>query len=403
MTAISLQDLPKACGGLDLLVIQPTPFCNLNCDYCYLPHRSDRSRMTFETLEKTFERVFACDFAQKGFTVVWHAGEPMTLPVSFYREALARIERLRPPNLVVRYSLQTNATLVTPEWCDFIHESGFGIGVSIDGPADLHDARRKTRAGGGTHARAMRGIEMLRAHDIPFHVITVLTERSLDRADDIFEFYVRNGMTQIGFNIEEIEAANPTSSLSGPAIQDRFTAFIRRFLALSRTTTPPLDVREFREAVAAIIHPPTNGIANRQATPFAILNIDHAGNFTTFSPELLGIDSDCYGRFIFGNVWTSSFDSMIGNQRFQKVHHDIRQGIANCRYSCPYFSVCGGGAPANKYFEVGSFASTKTLYCRLTKMAINDVILEDIELALAKMRQINLISTIQAKRTEKTS
>ena len=80
-------------GPLALLVIQPTPFCNLDCSYCYLPDRSNKGKMTLETLEKTFNWVFSSGLVRQPFTLLWHAGEPMVLPASFYEQATLALER----------------------------------------------------------------------------------------------------------------------------------------------------------------------------------------------------------------------------------------------------------------------------------------------------------------------
>ena len=84
------------------------------------------------------------------------------------------------------------------------------VGLSIDGPADLHDANRRTRHGQGTHDKAMRAVRLLQDQGLPFHVITVLTERAVDYPERLFDFYVQNGIKEknAGFNIEEIEGAN---------------------------------------------------------------------------------------------------------------------------------------------------------------------------------------------------
>lgn len=82
---------PSAFGPLRLLVVQPTPFCNLDCDYCYLPSRDDRSRLPLDLLERTLERVLESPYASDDFTLLWHAGEPLTMPIAFYDEATALI------------------------------------------------------------------------------------------------------------------------------------------------------------------------------------------------------------------------------------------------------------------------------------------------------------------------
>ena len=110
-----------------------------------------------------------------------------------------------------------------------------------------------------------------------------------------------------------------------------------------------------------------------------ILTVDSAGNLYTFSPELAGIASDRFGDFVIGNVAEASLREMADGWRFQRLRAEIDDGVRACRAACPYFAFCGGGAPANKYFETGTFAATETVYCRLTRRSMIDVVLAGFE------------------------
>jgi uncharacterized protein len=374
-------------GILDLLVIQPTPFCNLDCDYCYLPFRQSKERITPQILEQVFRRVFETSVLGDHFTVVWHAGEPLVLPLAFYRDAIEIIARCNLRDVDVSHSFQTNGTLITPEWCDFIREDHLRIGVSVDGPQFLHDRHRRTRSGHGTWSRVLRGIALLNEHQIPFHVITVLTRESLDYPDEIFEFYRQHGIRQIGFNVEEIEGLNRSSSLLGKDMFERVMAFMSRFYDLVETSSEPFLVREFQSSMAAIMSGGLKEDAQtQQTTPFAIISVDCRGNFSTFSPELLGLSSPNYGDFAFGNVMTDAFDSILSKPKFVAVAGDIAAGVRRCRETCEYYAYCGGGAPVNKYFENGSFDSTETMFCRLSKQAILNIVLAKLEENVAAVR-----------------
>ncbi len=369
---------------IDLLVIQPTPFCNLDCDYCYLPNRSDTRKIKPDTLRQIFATVFESNLLSRQLGVVWHAGEPTTMPIGFYRDAFALAEQARPDNLILTHSIQTNAVLIDQAWCDFVLETGLQVGVSVDGPAFLHDRHRKTRSGAGTHARTLRGIGRLQDNGIDFHAICVLTRQSLEYPDEIFDFFADNDIGQIGFNIEEIEGANLNSTLAGNDTEVLLRRFFHRFLDLVKQHPGVLDVREFNDAMTAIAADQDTALYNHQVVPFGIVSVDADGNISTFSPELLGQFSDAYGNFIFGNVHQGGLADLEDSAVFQKVRREIEAGRSRCRKSCDYFGVCGGGAPSNKYFEHGRLDETETMYCRLTKMAVTDIIVADIEAELAQ-------------------
>ncbi len=165
---------------METVVVQPTPFCNIACTYCYLPSREAKSVIALDTVKTLFSKIFASPYPAPEITVIWHAGEPLVVPPAFYREAFDAIEALRPPSLNVRHAFQTNGMLLTPEWCDLFKHYRVGVGVSIDGPKHLHDAHRVTRSGRGTFDRTMAGIRLLQRENVPFHVITVLAKEHLE-------------------------------------------------------------------------------------------------------------------------------------------------------------------------------------------------------------------------------
>ena len=369
---------------LTLAVIQPSPFCNINCDYCYLPSRSETHRMGESTLRKVVAGIFATDLVRDSLTFVWHAGEPMAVPISWYRKAFDLIREEAPEGLKIIHSFQSNGTLINEAWCRFIKETGICVGLSIDGPARIHDAHRKTRQGKGTHEQTMRGVELLHSHQIDFHVIAVVTQDSLDHADEIYDFFVSNGIVRFGFNIEEQEGVHTKSSLDADS-NDKVAAFFRRMFERQKADAGAVRIREFDFALQRILCKRDSEefvYENEQVRPFGILSVDWQGNFSTFSPEMLGVQTSEYGPFAFGSFLDGGLESALANESFLSVLGDTKAGVERCRRECSFFNLCGGGAPANKYFENGSFNSTETAYCRHVIQLPISIVLEDLERAI---------------------
>ena len=355
------------------LVLQPTPYCNIDCRYCYLPTRSDRRRMSVETLEATCRFVFESPFVGDQIEIIWHAGEPLVLPIDYYETAFAIIREHIPTHCRACHVIQTNGLLINDAWCDFFKANEVRLGLSIDGPAWLHDQQRVTRFGKGTHDRVMNAVGILKRHRIPFSVIAVLTSESLTHPDEIHDFFENLGARSIGFNIEETEANHDSDTLRSEGVVDAYEAFMRRIETLQKPGSP--RIRELDTIRNQLIHR-FDDARSTEATPLDIVSVDFQGNVGTFSPELLGGVLDDYGVFHFGNVRTDKLAGVLDNPRFQRVASDIAQGVAMCRESCDHFTLCGGGAPANKWYENGSFASTETLHC-VTKIKSNTAILLD--------------------------
>ncbi|MBV8884440.1 MAG: GRRM system radical SAM/SPASM domain protein [Chroococcidiopsidaceae cyanobacterium CP_BM_RX_35] len=372
-------------GPLKLVVIQPTSFCNLDCDYCYLPDRRLQHQFSLDLLEPIFKDIFSTNnLIDREFTIVWHSGEPLTVPISFYKLAFDKVnqlnDELNSSPFTILHSIQTNGTLINQAWCDFIKQNKVKIGVSLDGPAFIHDTHRKTRKGAGTHASTMRGIALLQKNDIAFSIIAVLTENSLDYPDEIFNFFLNHQIPYVCFNIEELEGVHKSSSLNKSGMEERYRFFMTRFYELVKGTGNLLKVREFEQTRELILR--ERDVLKGQCTPFTMINIAYNGDFSTFSPELLPMKSSTYGDFILGNILQNTFASVFESDKFKRINDDIQSGVSLCQQTCQYFSLCGGGAPANKYFENGSFRTAETLYCRYTKKILTDIILKDIEEAL---------------------
>ena len=372
-------------GPTQLVILQPTSFCNLDCDYCYLPDRHLRNNLSLELLEPICQAVFASPFTTSDFTFCWHAGEPLAASLNFYRQAFAIIEKCSQKynhlQLNFNHSFQTNALLINQAWCDLFQEYGVHVGVSLDGPAFLHDAHRLTPKGLGSHQGAMRGIEYLQKNQICHNIIAVLTQDSLPYADEVFNFFCEHQLWDVGFNMEETEGVNRQSSLDSQGTLERYKTFMERFWHLATTSQPEFRVREF-ECLCSLIYTNERLQNTDMNHPFAIVSIDYLGNFATFDPELLAIKTEPYGDFILGNVLRDSFASVCQTEKFLSIQRDMQAGVAKCRQTCEYFGLCGGGAGSNKFWEQGTFDCAETLACQLRIKTIADVVMENLEKSL---------------------
>ncbi|MFM8259378.1 MAG: cyclophane-forming radical SAM/SPASM peptide maturase GrrM/OscB [Vulcanococcus sp.] len=373
-------------GPLRLLVLQPTPFCNLDCDYCYLPTRDNRSRLSLEILDAALERVLESPYLDGPFTLLWHAGEPLTVPPAFYDAATSRLRaalaRHGLPTDLVRQSLQTNAISINASWCDCFVRNDIHVGVSLDGPAFLHDAHRRTRSGLPSHDAVMRGIAWLQRRGVPFNVIAVLTAEGLDHADALYDFFTSHGISELGFNMEETEGENRRSSLDGAAAQAgleaRYRRFMQRFWQRCLAEPGRLHLREF-EGITSLAGSNQRLRGTDMNTPFVIVNVDAQGRMSTFDPELLAVHTERFGDFVFGHVRHDRLVDIAANPKFQQVQAEIAAGVQACRSSCEYFGLCGGGTGSNKYWEHGRLDGAATQHCRYRIQLVADVVVEGME------------------------
>jgi uncharacterized protein len=355
-----------------LIVLQATPYCNVSCDYCYLRHRDDRRLMTSAVIDAIRDKLFARIAPDAAPRIVWHAGEPTVVPITWYEAALEALRLRTPANAV--FAIQTNGIAISADWIDFLQRSGTQVGLSIDGPQPFHDARRKTRAGTPTWSLVMESLHKLQSAGIRPNVITVLHRECLSAADDFYRFYRDNKISHVSFSIDEANGANATSSFGCGDYKAAMSAFLRRILRLAFAEGYPLNIREI-ERVAQLLR----GDAvphNEQVEPWDVVAIAANGDVTSFSPDFMELRVPDYQNFCFGNILEKNFEELANSELFKRTVEEIHIGVETCRLRCNYFGICGGGSPSNKMAENRSLRSGETLFCKLSIQAPADALVE---------------------------
>jgi uncharacterized protein len=370
---------------IELVVVQPTSLCNLNCRYCYVPNRQDSFIMDFSTLELIISKVLESPIIEKRVEFLWHAGEPLTAGISFYEKVIDLVNKYNSHRIITN-SIQTNGVLITEEWCKLFKKHNFSIGISIDGPAFIHDSQRKNWGNQGTHEKVMNGVKLLRNYDISFGALCVITSMSLNYPHEIFDFFYDNKFKSVGFNVEEIENSNRTSSLRKALKNDmvgtieRYSNFFSIMFDRWKVHSKDLRIREFSDFI--------NKINTKRSRPdfyaepdevkdLAIITFQKNGDITTNSPEFAGVMSTEYQNFVVGNIRTiNRIEDIFTSPVYLHMKSDIQKGIYNCAGGCSYFDLCGGAFLSNKYAENGTLNSSETTTCILHRKTLSSVLID---------------------------
>ena len=289
---------------IETVVMQPTPFCNIECTLLLSARRAaTKSVMHQDTVRRCSSSVFASgwvaprphrDLACRG------AAGPAGRRIIETRSQ--PIERMRPADIAIasRHPDQRHAdhrrsgAILPRQW-------HVGVGVSIDGPRHLHDAHRVTRAGKGTFDRTHRRDPPAAAtNGVPFHVISVLSEDSLDAPEELLRFLPRRGHRGRLLQRRGIRGRPRLRACSLPRDpQSRFRTFPRSLLAARPARAGGFDfIREIDGMLPRIFRPEeARDAATTQVEPFGMLNVDCHGNVSSFSPELLGLKNAALRRF----------------------------------------------------------------------------------------------------------
>ena len=383
----------------DLIVLQPTPFCNITCDYCYLRRRDDNAVMTSAVIDAIRNKIFGQLAADASPTVIWHAGEPTVVPLTWYRRAYAVLLPAAPAD--TKFSLQSNGVFFSADWVSFLKETQTHIGLSIDGPQSIHDARRKTKNGKGTWALALKTLRTLQDAGIQPSIVSVLHPRALAMADEYFEFFRDNAISHVSFSIDEMEGANSTSSFATGEHKAAVARFLFELLKRAFSEQYPLHIKEVERIANVMVG---DAAHNEQVNPWDVVVVAANGDVTTFSPEFMEVRSPAHENFRFGNIVADEFPEMMKKQLVAKTHAQVARGVERCRATCDYFSICGGGAPANKFQETGTLESTETLFCRLSIQAAAEALRKFLEWHAAcgnGARQILVVSCVNIMESDR--
>ncbi len=331
--------------------------CNLACPYCYemtrRPGGVAAGRMSLATLEAVLANLLP--HVPKPFDIFIHGGEPLLAGRDYFEALLAIAHRHAMPN-EIRWGVQTNGVLIDDAFAEFFAAHAFSVGVSLDGPAAIHDAQRPQHNGTGSHARAVAGVERLKRADVAFGVTAVVTRRLAETAGgaaQLLDHFAGLGATQFD--------AHPAWTPFGDAREENLDphAYARFMLDLFDAWTargdPAIRIRSFEEFFKGMTG---------------------AGGETCFRSErcmtILGVDPDggaspCTRPFgaehRFGDLAAHGFDEIVrdeGYRRFAAAEAAGRAAHAACRWE----SLCGsGGCPHERLRDGAQAVDGRHVYC----------------------------------------
>ena len=179
--------------GFHVLAKPSGPICNLDCSYCFFLEKEalypgDRFRMSDAVVETYIRQVIESQLTPE-ITIAWQGGEPTLMGLDFFRRAVAFAETCSPPGQQLHHTIQTNGTLLTDEWCAFLREKQFLVGISIDGPPELHDVYRVDKQGRATFDRVRAGLERLTRAGVEWNVLCTVHAANQDSSLDVYRFF----------------------------------------------------------------------------------------------------------------------------------------------------------------------------------------------------------------------
>ncbi len=325
-------------------------FCNLNCSYCYYRDKSrlypgaGPFRMRDSVLEEyTAQHIAAASGPEVSFS--WHGGEPTTLGVGFFRTAVELQQKYRPAGWRIRNGIQTNGVLLDEEWCRFLASEGFSVGLSLDGPAELHDPYRVSRGGQPTHREALRGYDLLRKHGIHTDIVCVVHTLNVRHPLSVYRFFRGIDCGYLGFLpvVERAPEAAGGLSPHTPSAEDYGAFLCRIFDEWIGRDIDRIAVQTFEEAAR-----PALGLEHSlcvfRETCGDIPVIEHNGDFFPCDHY---VDS---GHRL-GNILETPLATLLESRAQRSFGEAKRDNLPRCCRNCEVLVMCNGGCPKYRFLH----------------------------------------------------
>ncbi|MDP9383135.1 MAG: anaerobic sulfatase maturase [Chloroflexota bacterium] len=328
--------------------------CNLDCEYCYflskeMLYPGSRFRMANELLEEYVRQYIEAQRVPE-VTFAWQGGEPTLMGLDFFRLAVKLQQKYRRPGMRILNTLQTNATILTDEWCEFFREHGFLIGVSIDGPRELHDTYRVDKGGKPTFDRVMAGVSLLRKHRVEFNVLTTLHAANANHPVEVYRFLRDEVGTAFVQFIPIVERENDSGFQEGEEVTERsvtarqYGEFLCEvFEEWVRRDVGRVFVQIFDVALAAWVGERA-GLCIFERTCGTALAMEHNG-------DVYSCDHYVEPAYRLGNITQIPLIQLVGSEKQRAFGRAKRDSLPRYCLECEVRFVCNGGCPKDRILQ----------------------------------------------------
>jgi uncharacterized protein len=343
--------------------------CNLNCTYCFflskeaLYPESD-FRMADDLLETYIRQLV--ESQPQSVTIAWQGGEPTLMGLDFFRRSVTLVEKYRKPGQRVEHTIQTNGTRLDDAWCEFFKQHGFLVGLSVDGPRELHDRYRVDKGGKGTFDQVMRGWELLKQHAVECNILCTVHAGNAGHALTVYRFFrdtLGAGFMQFIPIVERVDAdLVPLANLGWGARAGGARPLYRQ--AGNRVTERSVKPEQLGRFLVDIFDEwVRHDVGKIYVQLFDVTLGAHVGQYSlcVFSPtcgdalalehtgDLYSCDHFVEPDYLLGNIREATMAEMVGSARQRKFGTDKRDTLPKYCRECDVRFACNGGCPKDRF------------------------------------------------------
>ena len=361
--------MPEAGTGFHLLAKPTGAVCNLDCSYCFflskeMLYPGSRMRMADELLEAYVRQLFEAHRGVPVVQVAWQGGEPTLMGLDFFRRSVELVSRYAQPGQRAAYTIQTNGTRLDAEWAAFLKQQDFLVGISIDGPREIHDTYRVTRGGRGSFDQVMRGLGHLRAAGVDYNVLTTVHAANEHHGAEVYRFLRDQcGARFMQFIpvIERVAEAGPDGEAPWSSWRDRPLYTQSGHGVTARSVSAEgygrflIDVFEDwvrRDVGEVYVQMFDTALANWAGEPPAMcvhcetcglaLALEHNG-------DVYSCDHFVEPRYRLGNIAERHLVDLVHSPAQQQFGRDKRDALPSYCRECEVRFACHGGCPKDRF------------------------------------------------------
>jgi uncharacterized protein len=337
------------------VLAKPTgAICNLDCKYCFFLSKEEfypnsKFRMSDAVLESYIRQQLQSQGAQA--TIAWQGGEPTLMGLKFFRRAMELTHRYRKQSQSVEHTLQTNGTLIDEEWCEFLRENNFLVGLSVDGPREMHDAYRVDKRGRPTFEKVERAARLMQQYGVEFNVLCTVHAQNADRPLDVYRYFRDElGARFIQFIpiVERVNSDGRTLLQEGSSVTERSVSAARwgEFLIAIFDEWVQRDVgtvfvQMFDAALASWVGAPPALCIFSETCGDAVA-LEHNG-------DVYSCDHFVEPKYLLGNIADTSLADLVGSPRQRAFGNAKRDTLPRYCRECEVRFACHGECPKNRF------------------------------------------------------
>jgi uncharacterized protein len=328
------------------VMLKPTGAeCNLACEYCYYLDKKDLypggSFAMSDSLLEAFTRQYIESQPGPDIQFAWQGGEPTLAGLDFYRRALALQEKYRKPGMRILNAIQTNGTRLDPHWCSLFKQHNFLVGISLDGPQEIHDQYRQDKAGKSSFTRVMRGLNLLKEHAVEFNILACISAANIEHPLETYRFLRDRVKAQYIQFIPILEYSSDGSIEPYAISAEQYGRFmISVFDEWVRRDVGTVFVQLFDTTLANQVGAP-GGLCVFQKTCGLALILEHNG-------DLYSCDHYVDSAHLLGNILEIPLAQLVRSQRQTAFGQDKFDHLPpDCR-ECELLRYCWGGCPKHR-------------------------------------------------------